>query len=65
MLFNSVLETCHVPDSGSQSQDVTGPSGACDLRLRELCETGRVTRGPLCPFKSVLHEKALPCYLAS
>ena len=36
MLFNSVLETCHVPDSGSQSQDVTGPSGACDLRLPRI-----------------------------
>ena len=36
MLFNSVLETCHVPDSGSQSQGVTGPSGACDLRLPRI-----------------------------
>ena len=32
-LTNSILETCRVLASGSQSQDATGLAGACDLWL--------------------------------
>ena len=64
VFFTSGLETC-VLDSGSQSRTWLGHQEHVTSGSRELRETGRGTRGPLCPFKSVPHEKALPHYLAS